>query len=51
MEFLFFWSEIFLGVGFVGTLGKFVILSVAKNLHFKGVNLHFKFMDTSLRSV
>ena len=23
----------------------------AKNLYFKGVNSHFKFMDTSLRSV
>ena len=40
----FFW-----GVGFVGTLGKFVILSAAKNP--KNFKIRFKFMDCHARLV
>ena len=39
------------GLGFfwgVWVFGEFVILSAAKNPHFKGANSHFKFVDTSL---
>ena len=46
--FVFLERNFFWGLGFVGTLGKFVILSAAKNPHFKGANSHFKFVDTSL---